>query len=175
MHNSLTAEEDKQDETTVPADSYKGTMDIRDKEYARAFMKVIEKGAVLTAVFDSCHSGSIARGLPMARRMRKLPPVDVDVAEPPDPGPRPEDRGALILSAAQDFQLAVETHDEDGAVHGLFTWAFAKVLRSVAVNESADRVFLRIRAMMQAGDTPQEPSIAGTVERRARGRREDPA
>jgi len=140
MHNSLTAEEDKQDETTVPADSYKGTMDIRDKEYARAFMKVIEKGAVLTAVFDSCHSGSIARGYSRFDRVRALPPDPRDSRDDYS-GPFPEKRGALIIAAAQDIESAAEGRDENGNEHGAFTAALMKVLSSAPVDESANDVF----------------------------------
>ena len=55
------------DETIVPADAASGAFDIRDKEIARLCNQVVDKGILLTAIFDSCHSGSIARGFPGRR------------------------------------------------------------------------------------------------------------
>jgi hypothetical protein len=164
MHNSLTAEEDKQDETTVPADSYKGTMDIRDKEYARAFMKVIEKGAVLTAVFDSCHSGSIARGYSRFDRVRALPPDPRDSRDDYS-GPFPEKRGALIIAAAQDIESAAEGRDENGNEHGAFTAALMKVMSSAPVDESANDIFLQTFATMRSAGASQVPVISGPADR----------
>src|SRR6266536_4993430 len=57
--NSKSTELDLKDETIVPADAMRGTRDIRDKELARLFHKAVGKGTFLTAIFDSCHSGSI--------------------------------------------------------------------------------------------------------------------
>src|SRR5438067_750366 len=42
------------DSTIVPADSCEGVIDIRDKELARRCNKALDKGVILTAVFDSC-------------------------------------------------------------------------------------------------------------------------
>ncbi len=56
--NSKSAEADKKDETLVPADAWRGTDDIRDKELARRFDRAARAGVELTVVLDSCHSGS---------------------------------------------------------------------------------------------------------------------
>lgn len=165
VKNSLSAEADKMDESLVPADANAGRPDIRDKELARLFNEALDKKVALTAILDSCHSGSIARGVGRPTKFRVLPPDERDVADPSAPVP-PETRGALILSAAQDFQFAAETTDDDSTSHGLLTWALLKILRSMPVNESADRMFLQLRAVMQAGGTMQEPVLAGTPERR---------
>ena len=62
--NSLSKEEDKYDESIVPSDTWKeGVADIRDKEIARMFNRFVDKKIKLTAIFDCCHSGSMARGL----------------------------------------------------------------------------------------------------------------
>jgi hypothetical protein len=164
MRNSKSVEEDKEDETTVPADSYKGTEDIRDKEYARAFMKVLEKGALLTAMFDSCHSGSIARGYSRFDRIRVLPPDPRDAADD-YAGPFPEKRGALIFAAAQDIESAAEGRDENGNEHGAFTAALMKVLSSAPVEESANDIFLQTFAAMRAAGANQVPVISGPLER----------
>ena len=164
MRNSRSVEEDKEDETTVPADSFKGTEDIRDKEYARAFMKVLEKGALLTAIFDSCHSGSIAHGYSKFDRVRALPPDPRDAADD-YAGPFPEKRGALIFAAAQDIESAAEGRDENGNEHGAFTAALMRVLSSAPIDESANDIFLQTFATMRAAGANQVPVISGPLER----------
>jgi hypothetical protein len=165
VKNSRSEEADQLDESIVPADANKGTPDIRDKELAILFGAAVERKLRLTIVFDSCHSGSIGRGAPKPIRFRFLQPDDRDVADPSRPA-APESRGALVLSAAQDYELAAETRDEEGRSHGLFSWAFLRTLRSMPVNQSADRLFLQVRALMQSGDMMQSPVLATTVERR---------
>ena len=146
------------------SDSYKGTPDIRDKEYARSFMKVIEKGALLTAVFDSCHSGSIARGYSRFDRVRALPPDPRDAADD-YAGPFPEKRGALIIAAAQDIESAAEGRDENGNEHGAFTAALMKVLSSAPLDESANDIFLQTFATMRSAGASQVPVISGPADR----------
>ena len=51
------------DSTLVPADAYKGGYDVRDREMSRIFNAALDKGIHLTAIFDSCHSGGISRGI----------------------------------------------------------------------------------------------------------------
>jgi hypothetical protein len=166
--NPQSEEQDKKDETIVPADSSQGAEDIRDKELRRLFNDILDKGAVLTAIFDSCQSGSIARGVVVEGKARFLPPDTRSsrsrgTLDPSDSRPRPEDRGALILSAAQDFELAKEGRDpETGAPRGAFSVALLQVLRKSDLQESAENVFLRTRASLT---TVQEPVLAGTPDR----------
>src|SRR5688572_9078750 len=113
MVNSLSKEQDKKDETIVPADAYKGARDIRDKELAGYFNELLDNGVVLTVILDSCHSGSAGRGqLYQVTGVRNLDADPNDAADPSDP-PRPEERGALVISAAQDFEFAKELSDEN--------------------------------------------------------------
>lgn len=163
--NSRSEEADKLDESIVPADANIGALDVRDKELAAVFNAAIDKKVFLTTIFDSCHSGSIGRGAPRVTRFRFIQPDDRDVADPSRPAP-PESRGALVISAAQDYQLAAETEDDQKRPHGLFSWALLKTLRSMPANQSVDRVFLQVRALMQSGDAMQEPVLATTAERR---------
>jgi hypothetical protein len=169
VRNSLTDEPDGMDETIVPADSSRGAPDIRDKELNRLFVQVLDKGASLTVVADSCHSGSIARGVPRPEKTRYLPPDERDVKEAPDGTPSAEERGALVFSAAQDSQLAGETSDEEGNSHGAFSLALLKTLQTVSAYETAQDVFLKVKALMQSEGRSQEPVLAGPPERRQRG------
>lgn len=166
--NAQSEEQDEKDETIVPADSSQGAEDIRDKELRRLFNDILDKGAVFTAIFDSCHSGSIARGVVVEGKSRFLPPATRaftprGTQETPDSRPQPEDRGALILSAAQDFELAWEGKDpKTGNPRGAFAVALLQVLRKADLQESAENVFLRTRASLTG---VQEPVIAGTSDR----------
>jgi hypothetical protein len=163
--NSKSSEPDKKDETIVPSDAMKGTPDIRDKEIKKIFNEVLDKNVRLTLVFDCCHSGSIARGMPRPEKTRFLEPDPRDVADPEAAGPGPEERGALVLSAAQDMQLAAEATDENDMPHGAFSLALIKVLRTADVHESADQIFLRVKAILQSEGRTQEPVLAGPDER----------
>jgi hypothetical protein len=161
MKNSKSDKPDKLDETIVPADSYKGVWDIRDKQISRWLNEALQKGVIVTMIADSCHSGSIARGFPQPGRSRDLPPDLRDANDPPDPGLKPEERGALILSAAQDTEEARERDDEKGGSHGAFSLALLQVLQSMPVNQSAMDTFLQVKAIMKAEGYSQEPVIAG--------------
>jgi hypothetical protein len=162
MQNKQTREHSGLDSTIVPAD-WKVNPDIRDKELARLFRQAVKKGVVLTTIFDSCHSGSILRG---SWKVREIPADGRYVEDPPDRDaagkllPAPEEEGALVLSAAQDYQPATEVSTESGA-HGAFTWALLQVLRNPLPNESMSRVFQRVRALVQSRAATQEPVMAG--------------
>lgn len=164
--NSLSDEPDKLDETLVPADSMIGARDIRDKELRALFNEILDRGAKLTIVIDSCHSASGARGLPTGLRPRGVAADPRDVKDAKLYGPRPEDRGALVLAASHDDEPAWPARDEQGNVHGVFSWAFLRALRDSAPGESAEVTFSRAAARMR-GETPyQDPVLAGTAESR---------
>lgn len=168
VRNSASEEPDRLDESIVPADSAVGAADIRDKELRRLFNRILDRGAKLTVFLDHCHSGSGARGVPADLRARPrgvaLDPRDVRDGSPA--GPRPEDRGALVLSASQDFDAAWETRDHDGKLRGTFSWAWLRALRDAAENESAIETFLRAQARMRAETPYQDPVLAGNDEAR---------
>jgi uncharacterized caspase-like protein len=163
VRNSKSDEPDKLDESIVPADSRLGAPDIRDKELRRLFNEIIDRGAKLTVMIDACHSGSGARGLPAAAPLRGIAPDLRDVADGGPDGPRPENRGALVLTASQDFGNASETHDHK---HGAFTWAWMLSLRAATPGEPAMETFLRAQARLR-GEMPfQDPVLAGNDEAR---------
>ena len=166
MYNSLSNKLDKQDETIVPADASTGVWDIRDKEIARLFSKVLDKGAWLTAIFDSCHSGSISRGFQIhPGKVRYIPGDTRDAKDRPDPGPTPEERGALIFSSALDTEVAAEARDEYGVSHGAFTLALLQTLKTLPPNAPAKTIFLSARSLMRSTGLAQDPVLAGTPAR----------
>lgn len=164
VRNTLSDEPDRMDESLVPADSRLGIDDIRDKELRPLLNRMLDKGARLTVILDKCNSGSGARGLPTGARPRGIRPDLRDVADRAQWGPRPENRGALVLAATQDFDRAWEVRADDGRVRGAFSWALLRAMRDSLPGESVDETFLRMRARMRAETPYQEPVIAGNGE-----------
>ena len=174
MRNSRSASKgDKIDETIVPWDANAGYFDIRDKELARIFNAALSAHHVtLTAIFDSCHSGSIARGL--IRHKSKSEPEDTrDAADAYSERP-PEERGALILSAAQFDEEALESED-DSLSPALPRGAFAlSLMQAMAGSDPATpsiELFRAARSRLHTlgSDYSQEPVISGTAERQRLG------
>ena len=166
VRNSLSDEPDKLDESLVPADSRAGARDIRDKELRLLFNRILDRGARLTVILDNCHSGSGARGLATGARPRGIRADPRDVADAMTGGPRPEDRGALVIAAAQDFDPAWETRDQDGRMHGAFSWAWIRAMRDATSGEAAIDTFLRAQARLRAETPYQEPVLAGNARAR---------
>lgn len=164
VKNSKSNEPDHLDETIVPSDSYRGVKDIRDKELKKLFNRALDKHVQLTVIMDSCHSGSISRGISVPARSKFLPPEECDIADPPDNDDPPSKRGALIFSATQDFDRAVETEDENNNSHGLFTWALLNVLKSAPIDESAEHIKLRVNALIKSEGNLQEPNLEGSTD-----------
>jgi len=188
MRNLASKEEGGEDQTIVPADHWRGTPDIRDKEISRILWKAAKKGVRVTFIADSCHSGSLSRGAWNARGKARTnsgrgpeaeagkitepvanDPADMDAAtgKPIDP----EALGVLTLAAAQPTEEALETQTEDGD-HGAFTWALARSLRSA--DEPMRQVFARAVTAMRASAVPQLP-VMGGMGRADRGIFGDPA
>ena len=165
VENSRSDEPDKLDESIIPADSRRGAPDIRDKDLRRIFNAILDRGARLTVMIDACHSGSGARGLLTLARRRGIRPDLRDVADGRDYGPRPENRGALVMSAAHDDEEARETRDHQ-TMHGAFTWAWMRAMRDAAPDESAMETFARAQARLRAEMPFQSPVIAGNARER---------
>jgi hypothetical protein len=161
VQNTRSTELDKLDESLVPADSRAGARDIRDKELRAIFNRILDRGARLTIVIDACHSGSGARG-PDDGLVRGVKPDPRDIADP-STAPRPEDRGALVIAASEDFDLAYETLDGD-KIRGAFSWAFARALRDADRNETVSDTFLRAQARLRAETPSQNPVLAGRAD-----------
>lgn len=165
--NPQSDELDRLDESIVPADSRRGAEDIRDKELRPLFNRILDRGAHLTLLLDHCHSGSGFRGLPGGARPRgigrALPISDAHMY-----GPRPEERGALVLVSAQDADTAWETHGDDGRKHGAFTWAWITSMRDAAAGEPAQETFLRAQARLRVDRADQAPAMLGPAAARLR-------
>ena len=163
--NSLSEEDDHLDESIVPADVPRGAHDIRDKELRRLFRPPLALGAHLTIILDSCYSGSGVRGLPGGEGGRQGPPDRNDVKDGYR-GPKLEDAGALILSAARDTDIAFEAPGFNGKLQGVFSWAWTRAVRDAVPNEPAIETFQRAAGRMRFERPDQVPVIAGNAEAR---------
>lgn len=170
------------DQTIVPIDAWKGVEDIRDKELALRFDKIVfEKHSHLTVVYDSCDSATMARGVTLSVQ-RALPYDDRDVAAEKKKDPTmvtetdlmkrpigeqiPQDGDAIILAAAGPDQSAVEArYPDDNQFHGAFTRALVRVLKANAQPMSADDVVAEVSNMLHADEVPfQQPSVEGRIQ-----------
>ncbi|HVR40159.1 MAG TPA: caspase family protein, partial [Thermoanaerobaculia bacterium] len=167
VRNSLSDEPDKQDESLVPADSRAGAADIRDKELRRIFNRILDRGGRLTIMLDACHSGSGARGLATGAIARGVHADSRDVADRTHYGPKPEERGALVLTASHDLDSAWETREiPTGTMHGAFSWAWIRAMRDATPGEAAEHTYLRAQARLRAETPFQDPVMAGNAEAR---------
>ena len=166
------------DSTLVPADAYKGGFDVRDREITRIFNAALDKGIHLTAIFDSCHSGGISRGIGPKYHQRSLAFDPRDIGEAPDllangqPRPAPSERAdnpALVLSAAQQDQTAKEMplSATSAEPHGAFTAALVEALQALPADTPASLLYQRVKAVLEGGSVPdQEPDLDATAARR---------
>jgi hypothetical protein len=162
--NSLTAEPGNLDSTLVPADSYKGEDDILSKELIRKFNHILDKKVILTAIYDSCHSGGITRGLPHPGRVRYVPFDPRDAKDGGDTGPLPQERGALILTAARADESAGEVDVPEP--HGVFTSALIAALNRLPPDAPARQVMQEVNALMTVdGPQDQHATPMGDVDR----------
>lgn len=162
--NSLSPEPSKLDQTIVVADANLGAFDLRDKELARLFNPFVDKGVEVVMIFDSCHSGSIMRG-GLSEVTERWSAIDERDAADPGEASLPEERGALVISAAQDYQSALERQGPNGEPRGVFTSALIETLNAAPPGEAAASVFRRMKARMQMDGLPQEPVLAGADDR----------
>lgn len=188
-------EPDEKDETLVPADVLQGAKDIRDNELAQLYHEAISNGVDLVVASDSCHSGTISRGGAVPPSFKKNIKADntdfkdeicagkttaacltdekvkKDLCPFPDSANpsvclSPAERGALILSASQDYEPA-ETKLFNDIWHGAFSNALLNALtRSDTENASADDLFYLIKNHIKSDALAQEPEIEGTLERK---------
>ncbi|MGH7582251.1 MAG: caspase family protein [Gemmatimonadales bacterium] len=161
---------DHLDQTITPADADAGQFDIRNAELTALFDELLAKGVELTLIFDSCHSGSAVRGVPLPTKVRFAPIDPRDARDPSDPEPvtsSKQPHPALVLAGAQEFQPAEEevpSATPDRLAHGAFTSALLQVMSSptTSVNEPAEQVFKRAVAIVRWNGHSQVPVLKGT-------------
>jgi hypothetical protein len=166
---------DHRAQTIMPfASRLPGGRDIRDKELRAALNDLLDKGVHVTAVFDSCYSGSITRGIPRGGVKYRYGPPDLRpqptpaplaTPTPVDPREPPGKRGAIVLSACLDTQQEPEVKDEKGTPRGLLTLALQESLLSCPKNVSAGDLYRLVRARTAALESYVEPQLDGNPAR----------
>ena len=160
--NELSTELDKMDETICPYDAILHYKDIRDKEIATILQGFLDKGVIVTAMFESCHSGSIARGIGVEEKMAS---TSNDIVNDDKVSPLPGKNGALILSAAQEYQTALCKLYDNKVWQGCFTKAFMEVMQKSKADISATDLFSAVSAYLKNSGDPQIPAIEANDER----------
>ena len=164
-------EADQFDETIVPQDSRKpGVFDIPDDSINGLLQLLAEKTDSVTFIFDSCHSGTVARAAGKVRTVEK------DERPPPPPdffavgargtadgehGWRPEDAKYVLLSGSRSNQLSHEYFAE-GRANGAFTYFFAKEVRAAKGKLTYQDVMDKVVGNVNARFGSQEPQIEGS-------------
>jgi hypothetical protein len=145
--------------------------DVLSKELNNLFHELHAKTGNLVVVSDSCHSGTITRGLHALKS--RAAPADTrlhPLAAAPA-GHKPE---WLQISACQDMEEAREWMSGDGSVHGLFTWFWAQALLSASPGETWEDVLKRAEAqILLKGNNAQHPYVLGDKSMRILGGRID--
>ena len=171
VKNSLNHEDNHLDQSIVPVDTWKANVpDIRNKELAAIFNKFIDKGVMLTCIFDCCHSGAIARGIQNdPPKLRYMPGSDWDAKDASNPVPPDSRPGSkyLILSAVQQDEFEEEQRDEQNKPHGAFTIALLTAIKQQNVNGSVNNLFTAIHAILRSNGIILEPVMAGDPDRMA--------
>ena len=142
--------------TIVPYDWNDGVDDIFSRDLRHIYRQAVDKGVHVVAIFDSCHSGDLGRGLLSG----KLVPRDFDF-DPREMKPNPyakEERPTLpqndpvtpvlILSATQKDQLAIDDQTSSPA-HGVFTSALVEALNALPTDRTVSDVFSRLQISME--------------------------
>jgi hypothetical protein len=163
--------------TIVPYDWYLGADDVFSRDLRHIFNQAASRNIHVTAIFDSCHSGSLARGVQISQLVARdfefdPRPMPADPYPGETSGTPPEshpDNPVLVLSAAQKDQSAIDVQSSVPP-HGLFTNALIETLQALPPDRSADDVFGRLRIAMELspGGTNQQPELDTSPARRKR-------
>ena len=165
-------EADQFDETIVPQDSRKpGVFDIPDDSINGLLRLLAEKTDNVTFIFDSCHSGTVARAAGKVRTVEK------DERPPPPPDSfaigtrgtadgehkwRPEDAKYVLLSGCRSNQLSYEYFAE-GRANGVFSYFFAKEVRAGKGKLTYQDVMDKVVGNVNAHFGSQEPQLEGSL------------
>ncbi len=168
VKNSLSKDPSHMDQSMVPVNTWQpGVPDIRDKELGKIFNEFIDKGVILTVIYDCCHSSNMSRGIAEQPKLRYIESSNYDAKDPSSPPDPAQKQGShfLMFSACQSYQFASEAHDENNQPHGAFTLALLAAMKQLSVNASVTDIFNDARAILKCNGKSQEPSVTGSAER----------
>lgn len=172
IENPDSDEQDKMDETLVPADAVLGVNDIRDKELAvkfNAILAAITSSGNLTVILDSCHSGSGTRDPELGSWNKQASPGKWVGPIPKGPAAAPWENGALVISAARDDEEALEDRRRQ-PYRGAFSGALMDVMNEKQTSLTAQELVELTRARMKVNRKfTQEPTLEALDARKKKG------
>jgi hypothetical protein len=182
------------DEALVPMDIVKtNERYLRDVEIATLLKKMVNKGLVVTVVFDSCHSGGTTRGDTAIRGLEGEPdttsrPTDSLVASREElinnwfeitGGTArkanvgdwlPESRDYVLLAACRPSEYAFESVFDGKESNGALTYWMLDTLNNPSPDLTYKSLYDRIYAKVQSQFQTQTPMLFGEGERQVFGR-----
>jgi hypothetical protein len=182
------------DEALVPMDIAKtNERYLRDVEIATLLKKMVNKGLVVTVVFDSCHSGGTTRGDTAIRGLEGEPdttsrPTDSLVASREELIKNwleltggtarkanagdwlPESRDYVLLAACRPSEFAYESVFNGKESNGAFTYWMLDTLANPSPDLTYKSLYDRVYAKVQSQFQTQTPMLFGEGERQVFGR-----
>lgn len=149
-------EVDGLDEVIFPVD-YKWTGHIVDDEMHKIMVKPLPRGCRLTAIFDSCHSGS-ALDLPYVYHMNGRQKGHSEVT-PSHMKEKYTEADVVSWSGCLDSQTSADTW-EAGAAVGAMSYAFMKSLTDKP-NQTYQQLLVSIRAILKKNYS-QKPQLSSS-------------
>ena len=186
--------EGQPDEALVPMDIAKtNERYLRDVEIATLLKKMVNKGLVVTVVFDSCHSGGTTRGDTAIRGLEGEPdttsrPTDSLVASREELIKNwleltggtarkanagdwlPESRDYVLLAACRPSEFAYESVFNGKESNGAFTYWMLDTLANPSPDLTYKSLYDRVYAKVQSQFQTQTPMLFGEGERQVFGR-----
>jgi hypothetical protein len=183
-------EPDGLDETIVPHDSGRSpdpNRDITDDEIFARLLRLTEKTAYVTLIFDCCHSGTISRD-PFGASSRWVEPDDRPIEElPPSPvdleaaqaasrdlgssGWLPLGRQYVLIAGCRDEESSYE-HRAGTVMQGALTYFLSQELVKATSGATYRDVFERASAQVTAAHPRQHPQMEGARDREFFGMRD---
>jgi hypothetical protein len=182
------------DEALVPMDIVKtNERYLRDVEIAKLLKNMVNKGLVVTVVFDSCHSGGTTRGDTAIRGLQGEPdttsrPTDSLVASREElinnwleltGGTArkanagdwlPESRDYVLLAACRPSEDAYESVFDGKESNGALTYWLLDTLATPSPDLTYKLLYDRVYAKVQSQFQNQTPMLFGEGERQVFGR-----
>jgi hypothetical protein len=170
-------------ETLLPTDSGRDghpNRDIPDYEISAWLRLLKKKGVNVTLIFDSCHSGSIARDSAFGGAVRRVAPHFEPIALAPffadeatrDAGettgpsgwlPRGDDYTLLAACAADEYAYEIATWDAPPS--GAFTHYLCEALRSAPLGATYRDIWESLRFKVNLRYPRQHPQLEGRRDR----------
>ena len=173
-------ESDGEDETIVPMDSdMKGAKDIRDDEFDKLFAELKKYTSNITFIFDSCHSGTITRGIgerslvrPSVTANSRGNGADATLNESMDSdgesyvtisGSLPNQKSQEDLLPSQ-AEIKRKVKIPKMEMNGYLTYFLVQTLRETPDATYRD-VMKRVGAAVQKKNSDQNPQVEGDIDR----------